>query len=286
MKTILLATDLEVNSDRAMERALKTTQQQNAKLHIVHAIPKYKKSPLPKMFKKQAEDLIEAVLVDEFPAYKGLDIETEVVISKEPYAEILRYADEIKADLIIMGIHGKTKFQDLFIGTTVERVIRMGHRPVLMVKNKAIVPYDSIVSAIDLAPASRNAMRIAMDLYPKAKFNLVHTYPLPSTGAMAHHYVVQIYQDYKESHEKAMIAFKNTEEKYYAKQHAGAQKNLKINIAEGSPLKEILKISKEKSANLLTIGAHGKSMITPSKLGGVAEDILANPPCDVLVVKE
>ena len=74
MKTILLATDLEANSDRAMERALKTAQEQNAELHIIHAIPKYKNNPLPKMFKQQAEELIKAVLADEFPQYKKLKV--------------------------------------------------------------------------------------------------------------------------------------------------------------------------------------------------------------------
>lgn len=286
MKKILLATDLEASSDRAMERALKTAQQQDAELHILHVIPKYKNKPLPKMFKQQAEELIKAVLADEFPTYKNLKIKIEVIISSEPYAEILQYADKIKAELIIMGIHSKVKFRDLFVGTTIERVIRLGRKPVLMVKNKAIVPYDNIVSGIDLAPASRNALRIAMDLYPKATFDLVHTYPVPHTGALAYQYAVEVFDSYKESHQKEMAAFKHTEESYFSKNHNDAKKQLNVHIDEGSPLKEILKIAKQKSADLLTIGAHGKSMMTPSKLGGVAEDILANPPCDVLIVKE
>lgn len=285
MKNILLATDLEANSDRAMERALKTAEQQKASLYIIHVIPAYKKRPMGEAFKKDAEQLIKAVLADEFPQYKHVDVQIEVVDSKEAYSKILEYADKIKADLIVMGLHGKTKFRDLFVGTTVERVIRKGRRPVLMVKNKAIVPYDNIISGIDLAPASRNALRLALELFPKADFDIVHTYPLPHTGALAHQYAIQVFDSYRESHEEAMSAFTNTEENYYSKKY-NKTKKFNIHISEGSPLKEILKVAKKRSADLITIGAHGKSMITPSKIGGVAEDILSNPPCDILIVKE
>jgi len=285
MKTILLATDLEVNSDRAMERALKTAQQQKAALHIIHVIPAYKKRPMGSVFKKDAEQLIKTVLADEFPQYKKIDVNIEVIDCKESYLKILEYADKIKADLIVMGIHGKTKFRDLFVGTTIERVIRKGRRPVLMVKNKAIVPYDNIISGIDLAPASRNAMRLALELFPKADFDIVHSYPLPHTGALARQYAVQVYDSYRDSHEEAINAFRNTEENYFSKLY-DKKKTFNVHINEGSPLKEILKVAKNRSADLITIGAHGKSMITPSKIGGVAEDILSNPPCDVLIVKE
>lgn len=286
MKKILLATDLEINSDRAMERALKIAQQQGAVLHIMHVVPSYKTKPMDTTFKKDAEQLLKAVLVDEFPQYKNVNTKIEVVDSKEAFAEILEYADKIKADLIVMGIHGKTKIRDLFVGTTVERVIRMGRKPVLMVKNKAIIPYDNIVSGIDLAPASRNALRIAMELYPKASYDLVHTYPIPHTGALAHQYAINIYDNNKEVHQKEIDAFKNTEESYFSKIHDGAKLQLAVHISSEAPLKQILKVAKKVSADLLTIGAHGKSIIAPSKIGGVAADILANPPCDILVVKE
>jgi nucleotide-binding universal stress UspA family protein len=47
-----------------------------------------------------------------------------------PYAEILDYADEIDADLVVMGYEGQSHQEH--IGSTVERVVRSGRRPVLI----------------------------------------------------------------------------------------------------------------------------------------------------------
>ena len=50
-----------------------------------------------------------------------------------PYAEITELAKEIKADLIIIGAHGRSPFVRMLIGSTVERVVRKATCPVLSV---------------------------------------------------------------------------------------------------------------------------------------------------------
>jgi len=50
-----------------------------------------------------------------------------------PYAEITDMAREIKADLIIIGAHGRSPFVRMLIGSTVERVVRKATCPVLSV---------------------------------------------------------------------------------------------------------------------------------------------------------
>ena len=75
--------------------------------------------------------------------------------------------NKIKTDLIIMGMHSKAKFRDLFVGTTVERVVRKGVLwPVLIVKNKPTGPYKNIVAAIDFAPGSKSALRTGYGIVP------------------------------------------------------------------------------------------------------------------------
>lgn len=284
MKKILFATDLADNSDRAMEKSLKLAKKQKASLHILHVLPNYKKNALLSPLKHNAREQIKSFL-DEYQGYSNLDIKI-IVEDGNPYAKILEYADKIKADLIIMGLHGKVKFRDLFVGTTVERVIRKGTRPVLMVKNKSINPYENIISAIDFAPASRGALRLALDLFPKANFEIMHTYLIPHSYPTTVQYAIQINDNTEKTQQKTMSAFINTEKHHYKKEHNGKNRNLPYQLSEGDPCRTLVKKAKTSKADLITIGAHGKSMLTPSKLGGVAEDILANPPCDVLVVKE
>ncbi|PSQ42546.1 hypothetical protein BRD17_08615 [Halobacteriales archaeon SW_7_68_16] len=51
-----------------------------------------------------------------------------------PDVEITEYADEIAADLIVMGTHGRRGLSRLLLGSTTERVVRTATRPVLTVR--------------------------------------------------------------------------------------------------------------------------------------------------------
>jgi nucleotide-binding universal stress UspA family protein len=53
-----------------------------------------------------------------------------------PHREIVRIADEINADLIILGTEGRTGLSHLLIGSTAERVVRHAHCPVMVVRQR------------------------------------------------------------------------------------------------------------------------------------------------------
>jgi nucleotide-binding universal stress UspA family protein len=48
--------------------------------------------------------------------------------------EIVAYAEELKAELIVMPSHGRTGLSRLLIGSVAERVVRLAHCPVLILK--------------------------------------------------------------------------------------------------------------------------------------------------------
>ncbi|HUH00842.1 MAG TPA: universal stress protein [Kofleriaceae bacterium] len=50
----------------------------------------------------------------------------------DPAAEILRLADEVHADLIVAGTHGRTGLQRLLLGSVAEAVTRRARCPVLI----------------------------------------------------------------------------------------------------------------------------------------------------------
>jgi nucleotide-binding universal stress UspA family protein len=53
------------------------------------------------------------------------------VPSGATHAEILRYAKDIGADLIVLGIRGHRLLHEVIVGSTTDRVIRQAHCPVL-----------------------------------------------------------------------------------------------------------------------------------------------------------
>lgn len=52
-----------------------------------------------------------------------------------PVTEILQLADDEKADVIVMGTHGRTGLRHLLIGSVAERVVRMSPHPVLTIRD-------------------------------------------------------------------------------------------------------------------------------------------------------
>ncbi len=285
MRKILLATDLGANSDRAMERALKLAKEAGAQLHIVHALPSYKAKKLVSSLKEDTEDLIKGYLYD-YKDAENLDIVIKALQDGEFYAQILEYARKIKADLIVMGIHGKTKMRDLFVGTTLERVVRKGHWPVLMVKNKPTGPYQSVLAGVDFAPGSRAALRMALEIAPNAVFEVVHAYHDPVIYPVGMPEVmVEVHNHTLKNQKKTLDAFLNTERSHFQKEHGGNAKRMAGKLLEGPVYDMLMHEVKKTKADIITIGAHGRMGLMPGKLGGTAFDILANPPCDVLVTR-
>lgn len=81
-----------------------------------------------------------------------------------------------------MGMHGKAKLIDMFVGTTIEKVIRKGIKPVLMVKNKVIGNYTDVLVGTDFSAGSKQAFHVAIELFPKSNFHLIHSYSFPDTS--------------------------------------------------------------------------------------------------------
>ncbi len=62
-------------------------------------------------------------------------------------------AEELGADLIVVGSHGRTGFTRLVLGSVAERVTRLAHCPVLVVK----LPPETVASASATAAAPATA---------------------------------------------------------------------------------------------------------------------------------
>src|SRR5438477_334580 len=66
------------------------------------------------------------------PAYDDLDVEIHHALGA-PATEICRAADELDADLIVLGTHGRTGLRHAILGSVAEKVVRHSKRPVLTI---------------------------------------------------------------------------------------------------------------------------------------------------------
>ena len=63
------------------------------------------------------------------------DVKVSAVVKIEKaFSGIIKYSQEHDVDLIVMGSHGQTGFQDMIIGSTTEKIVRLSNVPVLVIK--------------------------------------------------------------------------------------------------------------------------------------------------------
>ena len=284
MKNILLATDLAAETDRALERAIQLASTTSAKLHILHVCPLYSFKNKEKniSLKKETKDTIKKHL-ESNKKVKNLTTTISVIESAEPFLEILNHAEKVTADLIVMGMHGKAKLIDMFVGTTIEKVIRKGIRPVLMVKNKVKGDYTDVMVGTDFSAGSKQAFHVAIELFPKSSFHLIHSYSFPDTAIGDK--IAQFSGDFIANTAREKLENFVKENKNALKKHGIKSKKFHFWAVEEAPYSTLIQAASKVKPDLIAIGTSSHPSFMPSKIGGTAKDILVNPPCDVLIAR-
>lgn len=76
------------------------------------------------------------------------------VAEGEPAPQILRVAQEIGCDLIIMGTHGRTGLKHLLMGSVAEEVVRKASCPVLTLKTPIEEPQPLPADSVECASST------------------------------------------------------------------------------------------------------------------------------------
>lgn len=144
MKTILVPIDFSKPSEYAAKLAAKMALKTNATIYLIHLIE------LPKgvvdMGSSSRFSIPESMLYLRKVREKVLefkekifseDIDVKYFIKlNNPFEGILKYANKIDADLIIMGSKGHSNFKGIRIGSNTEKVVRSSKTPVIVVKKE------------------------------------------------------------------------------------------------------------------------------------------------------
>jgi nucleotide-binding universal stress UspA family protein len=137
---ILVPTDFSASSEQALDYALELAAKLDARVHLlsVVGVPSYGVSELGVGV---TAPLIEDLITDH---QDSLD---EVVRTKQGIAQtlvragdardvILQTVEEVGADLIVMGTHGRRGISRALLGSVAEMVVRTSPVPVLTVRGK------------------------------------------------------------------------------------------------------------------------------------------------------
>lgn len=139
-KKILIATDGSKRTQDAVEMGLKIAKDQGSKVYAIYVVDTVTFTSIPmdvtweNMYQLLKDEGEEAVKIIKDKA-AGTDVETHV-LEGNPAVEITKYAADNGVDLIVMGTLGKSGIDRILLGSTAEKVIRIAHCPVLVIKSE------------------------------------------------------------------------------------------------------------------------------------------------------
>ncbi|MFB6202643.1 MAG: universal stress protein [Halorhabdus sp.] len=135
--TILVGTDGSAPANKAVVHALEQAELTGATLHAIFVVDTERFSePALSSIELITQDIeewgaAELAEVAERAEDLGLDVVTHCCHGK-PWHEIVSYADEVDADLIVLGYQGEEHIDPGHIGSVADRVVRNAGRPVLI----------------------------------------------------------------------------------------------------------------------------------------------------------
>jgi nucleotide-binding universal stress UspA family protein len=298
INTILCPIDFSGFSRHAFDRAVAIARGAGASVTALHVAP-FKEAPIyPYLEPRGVEAFmlscgdrdkltaeLKRFLSVEQPI--GVPVTCEVVDAPNVHDEILAQADRQKADLIVMGTHGRSGFQRLFLGSVTEKVLRTARPPVLTVGAATdVVPahdfsFKRILCAVDFSGCSLAALRYAATLAASSGTNVAALYvmewppvvhdPLlgPATDLTAYRMAAEAIGRQRLHNAMVELALENVEEI----------------VGAGKPHHEILRTAEERHSDLIVLGIHGRNPVARMLFGSTAEPVVRRAECPVLTVR-
>lgn len=281
MPHIVAATDFSSRSQRALRRAGMLATQIGAELTLVNVVDDDQPQSIIDIERREADKFMNEQIAS-LAELRGARCRA-LTTTGEAFDGILRTAKEIACDLIVMGSHRKQVLRDVFIGTTIERVIRTGSFPVLMVNKPADFRYNRIVAAVDLSDASARAVKAAnaLHLLDGPDVTLLHAFLAPAQGKL---YAANASREQIDAYVADERTQAGGELAAFLVRHSIDIGGLRRRLTKGEPYEVIERLVAEEEPDLIVVGTHGRSAVVKILIGSVAEQILRRLDVDILAV--
>jgi len=271
MPRFVAATDLSDRGDRAVHRAILLAAANGARLTVVTVIDDVLPGALARQMIAASEEALKHIVAS-FAEAAGADVDVKVILG-DPAQSVAQYAMAEEADLLILGRHRRRPIADIFLQTTVERIVALVSCPVLLVTDAPAKPYGSVLQAIDFSPASAAASARAINFAPDARHDGIHIYHVPYKGLMPGDSV------------SAFLHEAELAEASWRNRFGIEPKDLTIRLVEGGVQSELAQAIAAGKPDLIAVGAHGRTGVSVAVLGSVATSLMRDPPCDLLIVR-
>lgn len=275
IKSILIPTDFSETATLAVAQGANMAHLFNAKIYLLHSVEStlYAAGPGEPVLALEGENIFKAAgeqlskQAEEIKAKYTVDV-TTLIVSGKPAAAITKAVKENNIDIIIMGTHGASGFEELFMGSNAHKVVNLAPCPVISIRlTTKTIGFKNIVLPIGSTLNSRQKVDNAIQL--ASKYNAtVHLLGILETN---------------DSMDDKKFGIKlETVEK--ALKHANIKYTKKL-IRAHNPAIEAMKFSDEIGGDLIMIMTDHESDLTGMFMGAVAKQIVNHSKIPVMSIR-
>ena len=219
----------------------------------------------------QAVERCRTLLPAETPSIKTL---CEV---QHPAAFILDSAAAVKADLIVVGTHDRSRVAELFAGSISHRILLHATLPTLIVKGTAR-PVSRVLMAVE-GPEDAIRLQTWLSAHPFRNPVAVTVLTVVPSLAMIEPNLMVGFQRWAEEHKRqAQQVVDGT-----ARALAGPQFTVTTDVRMGDLVTTVCDVGN--SHDLIVVGSHGRKGLDRFLMGSVSHGIVHRAGCSVLVVR-
>jgi nucleotide-binding universal stress UspA family protein len=268
MKKILVPTDFSNPAKLAMEVAIEIARKANAEIVLLHVIEIASDDSFnaegqisqsddweDKLFTLKMIEVSKKKLSEARQAIEdeGVAVSYKLKMGNPFHAMRTSITDE-KADLVVMGTSGRSKLEEMIIGSNTEKVVRYAKCPVLTVHEKSSgSDFKNIVYATSLSDDEKEFSTVIM--------NTQELY-----GATIHLVRINTPSNFRPD-----TVVKEIMEKFAKKLHL---KNYTLNVFNDVSEEEgIIHFANSINADLIALATHGRTGFAHVIAGSIAEDV-------------
>ena len=267
---VLIATDGSGVAANAATVGISLARTLEATVHALSVVEEKRGDIAARRERRQSD--ADSVVADAIDA--GCDAEP-IVRNGRPATEILSCADDVGADLVVVGTHGRTGLQQVLLGSVALEVIREAHQPVLSVSPDASWDgerVDDVCLATDgwtgSAAATENALSLADAV--DARLHVLYAVDMSSNTA-------EIQEAFEEHGEKTTTEIADRAD----------ERGLEATrtIAHGAAGESILEYTDRNAVDVLVMGTESKSTLERLVVGSVSQRVVPDASVPVLTVR-
>jgi nucleotide-binding universal stress UspA family protein len=280
VQSILLATDYRAASKEALRVAAKMARSFDASVWVLHVVQG--ESPAMLVLRKQLSEESQKACLDELES-RQVRIAGASFAFGSPADRIVRRAQELDADIVVMGAGELRERQTFIAGPTATSVIQRARQPVLAVRPASPgVEFRRILCPIDFSPVSRRGLQNAICLTRAFNGELVVLSVVPEVSWLGAAVETGVLAGAKEQH----AAHWETEFERFLQETDFAGVTWTRELVGGTPAREIAESARRTGADLIVMGTTGHAGLARLMMGSVTQRVLQDLPCSILTMHD